>query len=78
MESSLKSWELGAIAGAVIAAGYLYRSRQSRLYPLPPGPKKLPLVGNLFDMPSTYSWKVWTEFGKQHSEPFSQSLRDYR
>ncbi|KXN85958.1 O-methylsterigmatocystin oxidoreductase [Leucoagaricus sp. SymC.cos] len=55
-----------AVVSAFIVAGYLYRTRQSGLYPLPPGPKKLPLVGNLFDMPSSYSWKVWAEWGKTY------------
>ncbi|KAJ6563069.1 cytochrome P450 [Mycena vulgaris] len=32
--------------------------------PLPPGPKKLPLVGNLFNMPSTYAWEACVEWSK--------------
>ncbi|KAJ6534383.1 cytochrome P450 [Mycena capillaripes] len=33
-------------------------NNRSRL-PLPPGPKKMPLVGNLFDMPATEEWKTY-------------------
>ena len=35
--------------------------------PLPPGPKKLPLLGNLLDMPSTDQWLKFIEWSKQFS-----------
>ncbi|KAJ7833295.1 cytochrome P450 [Mycena leptocephala] len=41
------------------------RARRRRL-PLPPGPPKLPLVGNLFDVPSTFQWKSYALWSKQY------------
>ncbi|KAF7366049.1 Cytochrome P450 [Mycena venus] len=41
------------------------RSRRPKL-PLPPGPPKLPLVGNLFDVPSTFQWKSYAQWSKQY------------
>jgi len=35
---------------------------------LPPGPKGYPIVGNLFDLPSTQVWKQFGAWGKQYGE----------
>lgn len=34
-----------------------------RTLPLPPGPKGLPLVGNVFDVPHTVAWKAFQAWG---------------
>jgi hypothetical protein len=44
--------------------GIRWRRNRSRL-PLPPGPKKLPLVGNLFDLPSERQWKTFLQWSKE-------------
>ncbi|KAJ7247317.1 cytochrome P450 [Mycena rebaudengoi] len=53
-----------AIWTAGLVAIY-YRSSRSRLR-LPPGPPKLPLVGNLFDMPPAFEWKTYMKWSEQY------------
>ncbi|KAF9068824.1 cytochrome P450 [Rhodocollybia butyracea] len=44
------------------------RWRNSRQYSLPPGPRKLPIVGNLFDIPSKgYIWLEYAEMCKKYN-----------
>ncbi|KAF8214253.1 cytochrome P450 [Mycena galopus ATCC 62051] len=44
--------------------GWLRTPSRSKL-PLPPGPRKLPLVGNLFDMPA-HPWEACMEWSKKY------------
>ncbi|KAF8891878.1 cytochrome P450 [Infundibulicybe gibba] len=53
----------------VIATTIAYRRWQiSRRPPLPPGPKGLPLLGNIRDIPSSRQWLAYTEWAKVYGE----------
>lgn len=52
----------------LIALVYLKWKRPSRL-PLPPGPKRLPIVGNMFQMPLVKPWETYMEWSRKYGAP---------
>ncbi|KAI0367632.1 O-methylsterigmatocystin oxidoreductase [Pilatotrama ljubarskyi] len=54
---------LGAFAGIV-----LWRRRDRSRFPLPPGPKPLPIIGNLFDMPTKRYGPALRDLGAKYGD----------
>lgn len=46
----------------------LYTKKKWSRLPLPPGPKRLPFVGNLFNMPRSLEWEVYDKWSKDLSK----------
>ncbi|KAF8999672.1 cytochrome P450 [Cyathus striatus] len=42
---------------------YNYRTRRNSIAPLPPGPKGLPFVGNIADLPKSKPWVTFSKWG---------------
>ncbi|KAF7373039.1 Cytochrome P450 [Mycena sanguinolenta] len=55
---------LAAVIVLIILCALRWNRNRSRL-PLPPGPRKLPLIGNLFDMPTERQWETFLKWNKQ-------------
>jgi hypothetical protein len=65
-----------ALVSASLAAAFLvtrYFTTKRAEHHLPPGPKKLPVLGNLLDVPTSLDWEVYQRYGKEagaHFKPF--------
>ncbi|KAJ6471903.1 cytochrome P450 [Mycena sanguinolenta] len=52
-------------SSAIFLVFFLRYSRAQSKLPLPPGPKKLPLLGNLFQMPSEREWETYMKWSRE-------------
>lgn len=53
---------VAAVFGIILVTKFFTKQRST---PLPPGPKKLPILENLLDMPTSYEWITFAEWGKK-------------
>lgn len=67
---------LALVAFMAIAAS-AFRFGNGKKKRLPPGPKGLPLVGNIFDLPQDGSrdWEHWATFKDHYGDIETESLR---
>ena len=63
----LKSDYLAILATLALTAFLHIKIRKRSPFPLPPGPKKLPFLGNLFDLPTSYEWLTYAKLCKEYS-----------
>lgn len=61
----LADYALVIVVLALLRA-YLVRRRNPSGLPLPPGPKPLPIIGNIFDIPKRASWETYAQWGQQY------------
>ncbi|KAI0056400.1 cytochrome P450 [Artomyces pyxidatus] len=75
----MASYSFIALDTVVLAAVFItfraFGSRRRRKgLPYPPGPRPLPVIGNLFDIPSEYSWLTYAEWAKIYGDVISLTV----
>lgn len=62
---------LVSFVGLAVLVVFLQKRRNPSGLPYPPGPKGLPLLGNIFDIPKQSPWKVYAQWAKQYGDIIS-------
>ncbi len=70
MWTSLATLDIAIILAGLAFVLSVFR-RNSRNAPFPPGPKGLPVIGNLFDMPTEREWLTFAKWGEKYGIIFN-------
>lgn len=58
-------WILGILCLACLVR-IIWQRRSRRYLPLPPGPKPLPVIGSLLDLPDNEDWLKYSEWNRKY------------
>jgi hypothetical protein len=57
----------GIVAGLLVLYAFKHQAARRSL-PLPPGPKPLPIIGNLFDIPKSKVWLTYNAWNERYGD----------
>ncbi|KAJ5389179.1 uncharacterized protein N7496_000247 [Penicillium cataractarum] len=63
-----------AIFGLLIGVYVVTRRKSASSLPLPPGPKPLPIIGNVHQAPKSHGWMTYREWSKQYGPIFHVNM----
>ncbi|SJL03000.1 related to cytochrome P450 CYP2 subfamily [Armillaria ostoyae] len=73
MFSSLVTLDIAVALAGLVFVWHLFRL-SSRNPPLPPGPRGIPFIGNLLDLPSEKEWLTFAKWGEKYGDMVSVSI----
>ena len=56
------------IAFLVVLLAFVRNKQKNSRLPLPPGPPKLPFIGNILSFPSSFEWEMFHQWSKKYSK----------
>jgi hypothetical protein len=59
---------IGAVVAVSLTYAALKRQAVRTRLPLPPGPKPLPIIGNLLDIPREKEWLTYLDWNKRYGD----------
>jgi hypothetical protein len=68
MSSSWREIYIGALVCATLVGAVCYGMEKRKVLPLPPGPRPIPIIGNIRGIDINAAWLAYTEWGKQYGE----------
>jgi cytochrome P450 len=68
MSSSWREIYIGALVCATLVGAVCYGMEKRKVLPLPPGPRPIPIIGNIRGIDINAAWLAYTEWGKQYGD----------
>lgn len=59
------------IAALIIASTLIWKTTRLSKLPYPPGPKGIPLLGNVYDIPPRREWVTYAKWSREYGERLS-------